>query len=116
MSQTIKLKRSAVAGKVPTTSSLDLGELAVNTNDGKVYLKKDNGTPSIQTLVTTDSTTTGSLTLIGNQIITGSLYLSGSIDVDGGITGSFTGSFEGVHTVGGVDVLDTALAYAIALG
>lgn len=112
MSQTIKLKRSAVAGKVPTTGSLDLGELAVNTSDGKVYLKKDNGIQSIQTLVTTDSSTSGSLNLIGNQSITGSLFISGDVVVTGGVTGSF----EGVHTVGGVDVLDTALAYAIALG
>lgn len=66
MSQTIKLKRSAVAGKVPTTSSLDLGELALNTNDGKVFFKKDDGTPSIQTIVTTNSLTTGSVNISGS--------------------------------------------------
>jgi len=43
----IKMKRSAVAGKAPATSDLELGELAVNTRDGKLYLKKDNGTASI---------------------------------------------------------------------
>lgn len=47
MAQTVKLKRSAVASKVPLTSDLALGELAVNTFDGKLYLKKDNGTASI---------------------------------------------------------------------
>ena len=47
MAQTIQLKRSAVAGKVPTTSDLALGELALNTYDGKLYTKKDNGTASI---------------------------------------------------------------------
>jgi hypothetical protein len=47
MANTVKMKRSAVAGKVPTTSNLDLGELGVNTYDGKLYLKKDNGTASI---------------------------------------------------------------------
>jgi hypothetical protein len=41
MAVKIELKRSAVPGRVPTTSSLDLGELAVNTYDGKLYLKKD---------------------------------------------------------------------------
>lgn len=40
---TIKLKRSAVAGKVPTTASLALGEVALNTYDGKLYIKKDVG-------------------------------------------------------------------------
>ena len=39
----IKMKRSAVAGKIPTTAQLDLGELAVNTRDGKIYLKTDDG-------------------------------------------------------------------------
>ena len=44
----IRLRRSASAGNVPTTSQLDLGELALNTYDGKVYLKKDvNGTQSV---------------------------------------------------------------------
>lgn len=47
MANKIQMKRSAVAAKVPTTTDLDLGELGVNTNDGKVYIKKDNGTPSI---------------------------------------------------------------------
>mgnify|MGYP003336247893 CR=1 FL=1 len=39
----IQIKRSAVAGKIPTASNLQLGELAVNTYDGKVYLKQDQG-------------------------------------------------------------------------
>jgi hypothetical protein len=47
MANLIKLKRSAVAGKAPTTSDLELGELALNTYDGKLYTKKDNGTASI---------------------------------------------------------------------
>lgn len=48
MAQTIKLKRSSTAGNVPTTSQLDLGELAINTSDGKMFIKKDvSGTESI---------------------------------------------------------------------
>jgi hypothetical protein len=47
MANTIKIKRSAVAAKVPTTGDLALGELALNTYDGKLYTKKDNGTASI---------------------------------------------------------------------
>ena len=42
MSTLIKLKRSAVAGRIPTTSNLELGELAINTADGKIYIKRDN--------------------------------------------------------------------------
>ncbi len=48
MAQTIKLKRSSTTGNVPTTSQLDLGELAINTTDGKMFIKKDvSGTESI---------------------------------------------------------------------
>ena len=44
----IRLRRSATAGAIPTTTQLNLGELAINTYDGKLYLKKDvSGTESI---------------------------------------------------------------------
>jgi hypothetical protein len=36
----VKLKRSAVAGRIPATTDLNLGELALNTYDGRIYLKK----------------------------------------------------------------------------
>jgi len=47
MAQTIQLKRSAVPGNVPTTAQLGLGEIAINTYDGRLFFKKDPGTPSI---------------------------------------------------------------------
>jgi hypothetical protein len=48
LSQTVKLRRSATSGSVPTTSALALGELAINTYDGKLYLKKNvSGTETI---------------------------------------------------------------------
>lgn len=48
MAQTVKLKRSATPSKVPATTDLALGELAINTYDGKLYLKKSvSGTESI---------------------------------------------------------------------
>jgi hypothetical protein len=47
MANTIKVKRSSVAGKVPTTGDLELGEIAVNTYDGKMYMEKNNGTASV---------------------------------------------------------------------
>jgi hypothetical protein len=43
----IKLKRSAVAGKAPAVGDLELGELAINTHDGKLYLKKYDGAETI---------------------------------------------------------------------
>lgn len=47
MADSIKLKRSAVAAKVPLTTDLALGEVAINTYDGKIYIKKDNGAESV---------------------------------------------------------------------
>ena len=47
MSEKIQLRRSSVAGRVPTTSQLDLGEIGINTHDGKLYIKKDDGSASI---------------------------------------------------------------------
>lgn len=37
MANKIKLKQSSVSGKVPTTTDLDLGELGINTYDGKLF-------------------------------------------------------------------------------
>lgn len=47
MANTVKIKRSAVASKIPLTTDLELGELAINTFDGKLFTKKDDGTASI---------------------------------------------------------------------
>ena len=47
MANTIRIKRSSVSAKVPATTDLALGELAINTYDGKLYLKKDNGFESV---------------------------------------------------------------------
>lgn len=64
MANLIKLKRSAVAGKAPVVGDLELGELALNTYDGKLYTKKDNGTASIVEL----SGGSGTLTTIANDV------------------------------------------------
>jgi hypothetical protein len=47
MASNVKIKRSSTSGKIPLTTDLQLGELAVNTFDGKLYLKKNNGTDVI---------------------------------------------------------------------
>ena len=60
---TIKLKRSNVQSSVPTLGDLTLGELAVNTFDGKLFLKKNDGSDSIETIVTTHAQITGSIEL-----------------------------------------------------
>ena len=47
MASTIRMKRSAIATKVPTPAQLDLGELAINTRDGKLFLKRADGSEEI---------------------------------------------------------------------
>jgi len=48
MANVIKLKRSAVAGKAPVVGDLQLGELGLNTYDGKLFTKKSvSGVESI---------------------------------------------------------------------
>ena len=47
MANVIKLRRSAVQGNIPTTAQIALGEVAINTFDGKLFIKKDDGTESV---------------------------------------------------------------------
>ena len=50
---TIQLKRSNTAGANPTTSNLALGELGINTKDGKFFLRKHvDGNTSGDTILT----------------------------------------------------------------
>lgn len=66
MAQIIKLKRSTTPGSKPTTSDLSIGELAINVDDGKVFLRRSGSQgDAVQELV-------------GN-IYTGSVEISGSV-------------------------------------
>jgi hypothetical protein len=47
MTNQVLIKRSAIPAKVPATTDLALGELAINTNDGKLFLKQNNGSDAI---------------------------------------------------------------------
>ena len=62
MAQTIKLKRSSTGANVPATGDLALGEMAINTNDGLMFIKKDvSGTESICTFHPTVDSSPGGL-------------------------------------------------------
>ena len=66
MGQTVKLRRSAVSGRVPINSQLQLGELSVNTADGKLFFAKSGSYgPSIEEIITTNTQNTGSIDLVG---------------------------------------------------
>lgn len=65
-------KRSSVARKVPKTTDLQLGEIAINTTDGKLYIKKSvNG---VETVVSPTGSASGGVSLQGSL----SLYVNQS--------------------------------------
>jgi hypothetical protein len=86
MAQIIRLRRSSVSGQKPTNSNLELGELALNTTDGKAFMSKSGSLgASIEELIITNASNTGSINLsgsiklLGNQTITGSLIVSNGL-------------------------------------
>lgn len=48
---TIKLRRSSVAGRIPTIAQLELGEIAINTADGKLYFKKYDAVANTESII-----------------------------------------------------------------
>ena len=119
MAQTIVLRRSAQPGKIPDTGSLNLGELAINTYDGKIFFAKSGSIQSIEQIVTTNTITSGSINIVGTGSfdelvvakdvqVNNSLYVvsdivgNGDLDVLGSVSGSElritgTGSFESLQ-------------------
>jgi hypothetical protein len=85
MANTVKLKRSAVTGRNPATSDLELGELAINTYDGNLFFKKDSGTASIVTVATLAGTQTLTNKTLDSATITGTLTAGGSAGTNGQI-------------------------------
>ncbi len=91
MASTIRMKRSAIATKVPTTAQLDLGELAVNTRDGKLFLKRADGSEEIVEVgarwgAFTAHATGASLTFRYNGVDVMTLDGTGNLTVLGDVT------------------------------
>lgn len=125
MAQNIILKRSSLPGKVPDTNSLNVGEIAVNTYDGKVFIKRSGNTDSVETILTTNSVTTGSISItqtgsfgelkvLQDANISRDLYVTndiigaGDIDISGDITGS-SGLFSGSLILSGSQTITNNL-------
>ena len=85
---TIKIRRSAVAGRIPTTSDLALGELALNTYDGKIFLK---------TVQVVGQTTTEEIIALEKQLTagTGVTINSGAINIGQNVSTSTSPTFAG---------------------
>ena len=77
MATPFRLKRSAVSGKRPELSDLQLGELAINFHDGHLYAERDTGGVGIGTTVALltpwkENFGGGSITYVG--VVTATTY------------------------------------------
>jgi hypothetical protein len=90
--QFLKLRRSAVPGRIPSTSSLDFGEIALNTYDGLAFIKKSGSIgEEIVTIGASTISVTGSRFFIPvfnttSSLITSSIYQSSSFTAIGATT------------------------------
>ena len=78
MSTVILPKRSETALQIPSASSLQAGELAMNVTDGKFYTKTTGGVVkevggagavNLQSVVTAGATTTNDIVLDGSDLV-----------------------------------------------
>jgi hypothetical protein len=95
---TIKIRRSAQAGKIPTTSDLALGELALNTNDGKIFLKKLSG--GVEEIVALEKQLTAG---------TGVTITSGAINIGQNVSTTTSPTFAGAALNGITTITQTVL-------
>lgn len=82
----ILLKRSGVQGSIPTTSSLQVGEIALNTYDGKAFLHKSGLTDEVVEFVVAGALTNGSISVSGAvsaSIVSASAFVGYGGDLSG---------------------------------
>jgi hypothetical protein len=109
MSNKIVLKKSSVAAKVPLTTDLDYGELALNYADGKLYFKNSSNAISSFASLGSNNTWTGTNQFNGTTIVDNIRYKNSNIQkfsqvYNGGATGQSssyldTGEFQPFLTV-----------------
>jgi hypothetical protein len=101
----IKLKRSPVPGKIPTTSTLQLGELALNTYDGRLFFKKS--VTSTESIVQLNPI---SVSAISGSTVTDTVTNITSISFDSGsgmsVTNLGSGAVKISSTVTGISLPD----------
>lgn len=76
MANKVLLKKSSVSARVPTTSDLDYGEVAINYTDGKIYYK--NSSNAIKHFIDADAVTTAinSIEVLPDQTGNSGKYLT----------------------------------------
>jgi hypothetical protein len=84
-------KRSATTGVVPSATELDLGEMAVNTADGKVFIKKTSG---VVVEVGGAGVSSGTVTSVaaGTGLTGGTITNTGTLAVDFASSGTSSAS------------------------
>jgi hypothetical protein len=96
---TLLLKRSNVAGKIPASGDLLLGELAINTADAILYA---SGTTSNTILpIGWDRVSRTGDTINGNLTITGNTNISGSTNISGDLYAKTLVSTQSIGDEGG---------------
>lgn len=124
MAMDIIHKKSSVSGKAPALNVLQFGELAINTYDGVIYLKKDSGSGAevigIRQVTDADNLAVDSAGLDYSDGATINEVLN---DLDGAIAVLAAGGDPGAGGADGGDAgtlegatLDDVVALAIALG
>jgi hypothetical protein len=105
MANKVLLKKSSVGARVPTTSDLDYGELALNYADGKLYYKTSSNT--IKSF--TDDTSV--VTLTGTQTLTNKTLTSPTIN-----GGALSGTFSGAITLSDTTASSSTTTGALKIG
>ena len=82
-------KRSSTTGVTPAATEIDLGEMAVNTADGKVFIKKTNGT-----VVEVGGGGSGTVTSVaaGTGLSGGTITATGTLAIDFATSGTSSAS------------------------
>lgn len=83
MSNKIILKKSSVGAKVPLTTDLDYGEVALNYNDGKLYFKNSSNNIAFLGSSSATETLTNKSVSLGSNTLTGTVAQFNSALTDG---------------------------------
>jgi hypothetical protein len=112
-------RRSGVSGSIPTTSTLRVGEIGLNTYDGKAFIHKSGSVDEIVDIVVAGSTTSGSIYLTGtgsfgeasvtydanigqDLYVTRDIIGNGDIDIAGAVSASIVSASAFVGFGGGL--------------
>ena len=108
MGNNILLKKSSVTGKIPLTTDLQYGEIAINYADGKLYYKSNAGSVGILNPTESDNFKTIAVSGQSNVVAdnpTATLTLSPSVGIDittNAATDTITFAHSDTSTVGNI--------------